>query len=116
MIHNYAWIGYPSAFFAQQLPTLVVGKEQAELFEHDPQNMEYMKYAMVADNLEDAMRFAYRTTGTDKVLVFDGAVGGMNVSASLADHLMKEAPAASAYVESVLMPKWLKQRGIHVFA
>ncbi|GEO27685.1 hypothetical protein AAC03nite_34700 [Alicyclobacillus acidoterrestris] len=116
VIHNYAWIGYPSAFFAQQLPTLVVGKEQAELFEHDPQNMEYMKYAMVADNLEDAMRFAYRTTGTDKVLVFDGAVGGMNVSASLADHLMKEAPAASAYVESVLMPKWLKQRGIHVFA
>jgi hypothetical protein len=116
VVHNYAWIGYPSAFFAQQLPTLVVGKEQADLFEHDPQNMEYMKYAMIADNLDDAMHFAYRTTGTDKVIVFDGAVGGINVSASLADYLLEAAPEASRYVEDVLMPKWLKQRGIRVFA
>ncbi|MCL6633901.1 MAG: hypothetical protein K6T63_14885 [Alicyclobacillus herbarius] len=116
VIHNYAWIGYPSAFFAQQLPTLVVGKQQADLFEHDPQNLEYMKYAMIADNLDDAMKFAYRVTGTDKVIAFDGAVGGINVSASLADYLLQAAPAASAHVETVLMPKWLKQRGIRVYA
>lgn len=116
VVHNYAWIGYPSAFFAQQLPTIVVGKEQADLFAHDPQNLEYMKYAMVADNLEDAMRFAYRTTGTDKVIVFDGAVGGINVSISLADHLLAVAPEVSREVDQVLLPKWLKQRNIRAIA
>jgi hypothetical protein len=112
VVHNYAWIGYPSAFFAQQLPTIVVGKEQADLFEHDPQNLEYMKYAMIADSLEEAMRFAYKTTGTDKVIVFDGAVGGINVSESLAEHLLEAAPRVSARVDEILLPKWLKQRGI----
>ena len=28
-VHNYAWGGYPSAFFSEQIPTLVVGGEQA---------------------------------------------------------------------------------------
>ncbi|WCK52578.1 hypothetical protein PP175_14150 [Aneurinibacillus sp. Ricciae_BoGa-3] len=112
VVHNYAWIGYPSAFFSQQLPTLVVGKEQADLFEHDPQNIEYMKYAMISENLDDSMRFAYRTTGTDKVIVFDGAVGGINVSESLANYLLEVAPQVSKEVDDVLLPKWLKQRGI----
>jgi hypothetical protein len=116
VVHNYAWIGYPSAFFSQQLPTLVVGKEQADLFEHDPQNIEYMKYAMISENLDDSMRFAHRTSGTDKVIVFDGAVGGINVSESLAEYLLEVAPEVSKEVDEVLLPKWLKQRGILVNA
>jgi hypothetical protein len=116
VVHNYAWIGYPSAFFSQQVPTLVVGKEQASLFEHDSQNTEYMKYAMIAESLKDSMNFAYKTTGTDKVIAFDGAVGGINVSRSLADYLLEAAPKVSARVDEVLLPKWLKQRGILVNA
>lgn len=112
VVHNYAWIGYPSAFFSQQVPTLVVGREQASLFEHDSQNTEYMKYAMIAESLKDSMNFAYKTTGTDKVIAFDGAVGGINVSRSLADYLLEAAPKVSARVDEVLLPKWLKQRGI----
>ena len=60
------------------------------------------------------MNFAYKTTGTDKVIVFDGAVGGINVSRSLRDQLIDLAPEVSARVDNILMPKWLKQRGILV--
>ncbi|WP_148260115.1 hypothetical protein [Alicyclobacillus acidocaldarius] len=116
VVHNYAWIGYPSAFFAEHLPTIVVGKKQAEIFEHDPQNLEYMKYALIASNLDEAMAFAYRTTGTDKVIAFDGAVGGINVSVSLAEDLRRLAPKASREVDTILLPKWLKQRGLTALA
>jgi hypothetical protein len=62
------------------------------------------------------MDFAYKTTGTDKVIAFDGAVGGINVSRSLKDHLLEIAPEISDRVDNILMPKWLKQRGILVNA
>jgi len=90
VVHNYAWGGYPSAFFVRQIPTVVVTPEQAEMLNRDPQNQEYMEYAVVADNLKTAMEFVYKTTGTDKVIVFDGAMQGLNVSISLAEELKKE--------------------------
>lgn len=111
-VHNYAWTGYPSAFFAEQIPTLVVGKEQAQLMTEDPQNTSYMKHAAMVDSLDTAMRLAYKLTGTDKVLIFDGAVGGLNVSASLAKLLKERAPMVSERVDRELLPKWLRQRGI----
>jgi hypothetical protein len=114
VVQNYAWGGYPSAFFAEHIPTVVVGEKQAELFNTDPQNLQYMSHSVVADSLDNAMRFAYKTTGTDKVLIFDGAIGGMNVSDSLAELLRFKAPAISKRVDEDLMPKWLKQRGIQL--
>ncbi len=113
-IHNYAWIGYPSAFFAEYIPTVVVGREQGDLFNKDPLNMRYMDYALTAKTLDSAMNFAYKTTGTDKVIIFDGAMGGMNVSKSMAEFLMEKAPLVSERVENALLPKWLKQRGVDV--
>ncbi len=112
VVHNYAWIGYPAVFFAEHTPTIVVGAAQAELFNRDPMNLNYMKHALLADNLKAAMEFAYRTTGTDKVMIFDGASGGLNVSRSLADHLLKVAPEVNRRVGEDLMPKWLVQRDI----
>ncbi|OLN27868.1 hypothetical protein [Desulfosporosinus metallidurans] len=111
-VQNYAWTGYPSAFFSEHIPTIVVGQEQAELFSRDPQNLTYMDHAMVAESTESAMEFAYKTTGTRKVVIFDGAVGGINVSESLAEELLQKAPAVSAKVDEILLPKWLRQRGI----
>lgn len=111
-VQNYAWTGYPSAFFSEHIPTIVVGQEQAELFSRDPQNLTYMDHAMVAESTESAMEFAYKTTGTRKVVIFDGAVGGINVSESLAEELLQKAPAVSARVDEILLPKWLKQRGV----
>ena len=111
-VHNYAWLGYPSAFFSKHIPTIVVGQEQADLFDTDPLNMEYMDFASVIKTTEGAMNFAYNATGTDKVIIFDGAMGGMNVSESLAKLLIEKAPMISEKVDTVLLPKWLKQRGV----
>ncbi|TDT51033.1 hypothetical protein [Fonticella tunisiensis] len=113
VVHNYAWGGYPSAFFSNHCPTIVVGREQADLLNRDPQNLQYMEHAVIADNLDAAMEFAYRVAKTDKVIIFDGAVGGINVSTSLAKLLLEKAPIVSKRVDEELLPKWLKQRGIN---
>lgn len=113
-VHNYAWLGYPSAFFSEHIPTVVVGREQADLFDTDPLNMQYMDHATCIKTTEGAMNFAYNATGTDKVIIFDGAMGGLNASESLARLLISRAPAVSERVENVLLPKWLKQRGVDI--
>ena len=104
-VQNYAWAGYPSAFFSEHIPTVVVGQAQADLFDRDPQNLSYMKHSMIAESTESAMAFARKVTGTDKVLIFDGAPGGINLSASLAEFLLKKAPEVSRKVEEDLLPK-----------
>ncbi|MDA8235655.1 MAG: hypothetical protein M0Z31_12815 [Clostridia bacterium] len=111
-VHNYAWTGYPSAFFSEHIPTVVVGQEQADHFNMDPQNLTYMKHAMVAEDLKAAMEFAYKVTGTNKAVIFDGAMGGINVSKPLAEFLLKKAPEVSKRVDEELLPKWLRQRGV----
>lgn len=111
-VHNYAWAGYPTAFFSEHIPTIVVGQEQAKLFNQDPQNLTYMKNAVVADTSKAAMDFAYKVTGTRKVIVFDGAMNGINVSENMAELLLKKAPAVNERVDNELLPKWLRQRGV----
>ena len=113
VIHNYAWTGYPATFFAEQTPTIMVGREQADHFNRDPMNLNYMKHALLADNLDAAMEFAFRTAKTDKVIVFDGATGGINISRTLADLLRQKAPGVSERVNDTLMPKWVSQRNIN---
>ena len=113
-VHNYAWTGYPSAFFSKHIPTVVVGKEQGDLFDRDSMNLEYMDYATTIKTLEGAIQFAYQTTDTDKVIIFDGAMGGINVSESMAKLLIEKAPVVSERVDNDLLPKWLKQRGVDI--
>lgn len=113
-VHNYAWTGYPSAFFAEHIPTVVVGNEQAELFNRDPLNIPYMDYATVIKSTEAAMNFAYKATGTRKVIIFDGAMAGINVSEPLAELLIKKASEVSKRVDDELLPKWLRQRGVDI--
>jgi len=112
VVHNYAWTGYPATFFAEHTPTIVVGREQAEHFNRDPMNLNYMNHALLAENLDTAMEFAYKTANTDKVIIFDGATGGINVSIPLAEHLKKAAPAVDERVDKKLIPKWLAQRNV----
>ena len=112
VVHNYAWTGYPATFFAEHTPTIMVGREQAEHFNRDPMNLNYMKHAVLADNLDSAMEFAYHTTNTDKVIVFDGAGQGINVSKPLYDYLQNAAPKANEKVDKEFMPRWLEQRGL----
>lgn len=112
VIQNYGWGGYPSAFFSEHVPTIVVGREQAEVMNRDPQNIQYMSYSLIADNLDTAMHFAYKGAKTDKVIIFDGAAGGINVSESLGQLLIDKAPQVNKQVDEVLLPKWLRQRGV----
>lgn len=111
-VHNYAWTGYPSVFFAEQVPTLVIGEAQAQLMRDDPQNIYYMDHAMTAPSLKAAMHFARRSTASENILVFDGAAGGINVSQPLADLLTKKAPIVARRVREEMLPRWLRQRGI----
>lgn len=110
---NYAWVGYPSVFWAKHTPTIIVGEDHARLFREDSQNIEFPDYAKeVVPDLNTAMEHAYAMAKTDKVIAFDGAAGGINCSRSLAEELLARAPAVSQEVENTLMPKWLKQRGL----
>jgi hypothetical protein len=112
IINNYSFKGYPSTFFAEHMPTVIVGKEMANLFYNCPQNPEYMSHALVADSLDAAVKFAYKSTGTKKVIIFDGAREGINGSYALIDFLLEYAPGITKEVERELLPKWLRQRGI----
>jgi hypothetical protein len=112
IINNYSFKGYPSTFFAEHMPTVVVGQKMAELFRNCPQNPEYMSHALVADSLDAAMEFAYRVTGTKKVIIFDGAREGINASHGLIDFLLRRAGKVQEEVKKKNLPKWLRQRGI----
>lgn len=112
IINNYSFKGFPSTFFAQQVPTVVVGEKMARLFDMCPQNPEYMSHALKAESLQGAIKFAYHVTGTRNVIIFDGAMGGLNGSAELIQFLVDNAPRVEEEVERELMPKWLRQRGL----
>lgn len=112
VINNYSFKGYPSNFFSEHLPTVVVGQKMVELFKNCPQNTDYMKYALVADNLKAALDFAYGATGTRNVLIFDGAREGINASTALIKFLRENSKKVKDKVENELLPKWMRQRGL----
>ena len=90
--------------------TVVVGRDQADMLNLDSTNPEFMKHAVIADSLETAMRFAGKVAGTDKVIAFDGSFGNITASPSMAEDLVRRAPAVSRRVDEQLLPMWLKQR------
>lgn len=112
MVNNYCFIGYPSNFFARHISTIVVGQRLAELIRSCPQNPNYMPHSVVADRLDQAIDFASRAGQTSHVLIFDGAIGGFNLSQSLADLLRAKAKGVEVRVETELLPKWCKQRNL----
>ena len=71
-----------------------------------------VKRASVAKDLEDAMEMARETAGTDKVIIFDGSYGNINLSPSLGEFLIEKAPEVTQEVDGELFPKWLRQRGL----
>lgn len=94
-------------------PTIVANQDMVDALRHDFSNPMFFKRAHIAENLSDAVRMAIERAGTDRVIVFDGSYGALNVSVSMAEHLFEHAEACAREVDDVLLPKWLKQRGIH---
>ncbi len=112
LVINHMWLGVPQMELPGHIPTIVVGRELEDIVSADPMNPEFMKYAVTAESLEAAMRFAKRIAATDKIIVFDGSFGYINLSRSLAEFLIKVAPEANQEVEEQLLPRWLRQRGV----
>lgn len=111
-VQNYAWRGSPFVMLPKHIPTQVIGPEQVQMFAHDAQNPSYMRFARPAETLPGALAAACAEAGTDKVIIFDNAAGGVNCSLSMAEYLEAEAPKVGAEVDRVLMPRWLAQRGL----
>lgn len=64
------------------------------------------------DDLQSSMELAIEKTGTDKAIVFDGSYGSINMTRSMAEYFIAQAPAVSRRVEEELLPKWLRQRNL----
>ena len=112
LVINHMWLGVPQMELPTHIPTIVVGRDLADMLSTDPMNHDFMRYVVTSENLETAMTFARSIAKTDNVMVFDGAFGAVTCSSSLAEHLLERAPVVSKRVDEELMPKWLRQRGI----
>jgi len=112
LVINHMWTGVPQLELPTHIPTIVVGRDLADILAADPMNHDFMRYVVTAENLETAMEFARRTAKTDNIIVFDGCFGAITLSPPLAELLIKKAPDVNRRVDQELMPKWLRQRGI----
>jgi len=112
LVINHVRTGLNVSQFPMRLPTIVVGREMADTFIADATNPRFMDYAVTAENLETAIRFACRIADTDKTIVFDGSFGNITLSPTLAAMLREKAPEIGQRVDRELLPKWLRQRGI----
>ncbi len=112
LVINHMWLGVPFEEIPVNVPTIVVGRDLADMLIGDPTNPEFMSLAVTAESLEAAMDFAHKIAKTDNIIVFDGTHGGINLSPSLAEFLLKKAPEVGRKVDEELLPKWLRQRGI----
>lgn len=112
IVNNYACKGYPAGFFSSQVPSVIVGEKLKAVYDLDEQNSNYTSEALVAPSLPCALDNVMKISGCKNIILFDGAVGGINVSTDLRNFLIERAPKVSRDVEEVYMPKWLKQRGM----
>jgi hypothetical protein len=112
LVINHMWTGVPQLELPTHIPTIVVGRDLADILAADPMNHDFMRYVVTAENLETAMEFARKTAKTDNIIVFDGCFGAITLSPPLAELLIKKAPDVNRRVDQELMPKWLRQRGI----
>ena len=112
LVVNHAWTGMMYTELAINIPTMVVGRDLADLYKTDSSNPELMNFAVTAESLEAAVGFAGRIARTDKILAFDGSLGRINLSPALGEFLITKAPEVNQKVDEELLPKWLRQRGI----
>ena len=66
----------------------------------------------VYDGLEGWDGLSEQVPCDGHAILFDGAIGSINLSRDLAPELIRAASEVDRDVEEVLLPKWLAQRGI----
>lgn len=109
---NHGLIGLTISSLPFLCPVFVANPNMAEAMRRDFSNSDFMDRATEAPDLFTAIGMAMERGGTDKLLCFDGTYGSMNLSPSMAEHLLAKAPAAAAEIDSGLLDRWLRQRGI----
>jgi hypothetical protein len=112
VVINQSWPGIIISDVPKLAPTILVGRENTELWLRDPANPYFMDYAVTAETLPAAVDFAKRVGGTEKVLAFDGSFGYLTLTEPLAEEMLRKAPAISRKVDEEYLPMWLAQRGI----
>lgn len=112
VVINQSWPGIIISDVPKLAPTILVGRENVELWLRDPANPYFMDYEVTAETLPAAVDFARRVSGTEKVLAFDGSFGYLTLTDPLAEELLGKAPGVSRKVNQEYLPMWLSQRGI----
>lgn len=106
LLLNYTWRENLYGLSASY-PVIIAGKQLAQGLPFGT-----VKRAKIADNIDEGMALAVEMAGTDKVIVFDGSYGSINLSPSMGDFLLSRGPEVSRSVDQHYLPLWLKQRGI----
>jgi hypothetical protein len=111
-VMNYMAGGVPYTMMTRKLPTYLVEGPAAEWLIADPCSPWLAERAVRSPNLSAAVEAARAAAGTEHVIVYDGTPGAIRVSEALALLLRERAPAVRQHVHEVLLPRWLRQRGM----
>lgn len=106
LVINYAWRNALMPL-TRAYPVFVAGEELAKGL---PKAIS--KHGTIAEDLEAALNKACEQSNTDKVIVFDGSYGNINLSPSLGRLFLERAPEVNKKVDEELLPMWLAQRGL----
>jgi len=117
LVLNHTLIGLTVLSLPMVYPTIVADQEMADTMARDFANPGFLDYAEVADNLIHAVELAReRADGSNNLMCFDGSYGAINLSPSMGEQLLANAPECSRLVDEELLPKYLKQRGLDPIA
>jgi hypothetical protein len=109
---NHGLIGLTISTVPFLCPVFVANPAMAEAMRRDFSNSTFMDHAVEAPDLFTAVEMARERGDSDNVLCFDGTYGSMNLSPSMAQHLLDRAPAAAAEIDGGLLDRWMRQRGL----
>lgn len=104
---NNTWVGAENMM--AERPVFIAGEAIAQSF---IPNMTRWENIVVEKDLPSAVAKARAVGKTDHLMIFDGSFGSINVSRSLAAHMLKLVPEVAKEVDEVRLPKYLKQRGL----
>jgi hypothetical protein len=117
LVLNHTLIGLGVLALPMVYPTVIADRAMADVMARDFANADFLEYAEVADNLFEAVEMAReRADGSNNLMCFDGSYGAINLTRSMGEQLLANAPECSRLVDEDLLPKYLKQRGLDPMA
>ncbi len=113
LVLNHTLIGLTVLALPMVYPTVIADRAMADVMARDFANPDFLEYAEVAEDLFQAVEMAReRGGGSNNLICFDGSYGAINLTPSMGEQLLANAPECSRLVDQELLPKYLKQRGL----